>query len=194
MPWLTDLIYNKLEDEACNSDQCNCGIQTLSERIGKKADCESDEKRRKSEQVRGRGSSSRDRAKNIGIGGRARSGVVSGRRVGDGTVTRQRDVKLLALVAMTCFPTCEVQLPRLSYVEQRVAIIHVQYGIFQVAPLVRLWCHLNHWILTWWVQEQERIPNSENVIIGPFGVDIWISGSWDAPWIQIPNIVLISMA
>lgn len=75
-----------------------------------------------------------------------------------GRAIAKRNVELLVLLAMTRFTAGEVKVPQWSEIEQRVAIVHVQDWIFEVAAGVGLCCDLNHWILAWWVQKHCITP------------------------------------
>lgn len=82
-------------------------------------------------------------------------------------------VKFLMLLAMTKLCTGEVKLPYWCNVEQRVPIVHVQDWIFKVAALVGLLCHLNQWILAWWVQKHCKYSTYYYSWIGKPFAKIW---------------------
>lgn len=101
-----------------------------------------------------------DSTKNCGVRGRnLRKCTVRRRSTSRRTISRKnRNMKLLILLTMTCNSTCEEQIPIISNVKKRVAIFHVQDWILEIAAVVRFFCNLNHWIFAWWVQEHCKPP------------------------------------
>lgn len=101
-----------------------------------------------------RGRPGRDRPEHGGVGGRD-VGQRAGRRWGVGRAVpgEHGDLKLLLLLAVARGPAGEVEHAGGGYVEEGVAVAHVQDRIRDVAGVVGLPRHLDHRILARRVQE-----------------------------------------